>query len=218
MSSNNVAYHNKINFFENLFVYFLIEVSKEEKLRAKIRNKNLKKFIVAVDRYRDSKDISPKDFVCENYQEYKTLVDYDMWALLRDFERDGGDASKMAQKIVERKPHKTFEFSASCEGAVSSILEKWLNDKDISEWRAFIIRGNTKSYESNDDPILIMDDKDNNTVYRIQRYSELLRFIGDKSEKKLYLALDEEILSTKLGDSLSKVLRKYIPSLEGRYP
>lgn len=208
--TQNVYHHHTKEVCEKLLVNFLIEISQETTLLDKITNINLRKFLKNANIYRQGK-ITEDDFIQENFNYYKTLTDYDIWMLVRDFAIDSeknANANKIAQRIYQRKFHYSFRFEATCLGTVSSVVKNIKKELNIlSDWQIFIIDQNVISYEPQEDPILIVDE--NNEVHRIQKYSYLLNIIGDKEEKDNYLAIDIDLFC-KHKKYLKDKLKNYI--------
>jgi hypothetical protein len=168
--------------------------------------------------YRQGKT-TPNEFIQENYNYYRTLTDYDIWMLIRDFAMNHKDeldsANKIAKRIYQRKVHYSFRFEETSVGAVSSIVERIKKDLSLEDWQIFVTENDTTAYEAQDDPILIVDEIQG--VHRIQKYSYLLSMLGDKHEKEGYLAIDLDLWDSQ-SDDLRKRLKKYIPFVESKEP
>jgi hypothetical protein len=187
-------------------------------------NKNLRKFLLSLkDKTWSSTD--KEKFISENFEYYKTLVDYDIWMLIRDFsikaEKTNSPAIEeirvISQRIYERKLHDCYKLEASSISIVKAIMDEFIAEKGIPSWKVFITDNQIKLYDSDDkEAILIQDNVKNiasitfpSTVRKLTYYSHLVDMVRDQEESQYYLAIDT-YLDDKLKTQLAQKMVPYI--------
>ena len=193
--SQNVYHHCAKNVLEELLTIFLKKLAQElmeGQHEHIIKNNHLKKFLIHAFEYKHS-SLERELFIQKNFQHYKDLTDYDIWMLIRDFSNldDTHDCSKIAQRIYRRKIHRCFPFQEAYTQPVKLMIEKLKTENNFEAWKIFITENRVTSYESEKDPILVIDEAKN--VSNIECYSDILKNLRDKQEKEIYLAVDYEI-------------------------
>jgi hypothetical protein len=147
------------------------------------------------------------DFIEANFDYYKNLTDYDIWMLIRDFSTpcklpaasdavEIQTAQQIAQRIYARKAHRLFHFDAAYIHEVNARVSQLIQENQLETWQLFMSENQVKSYEAQEDPILVLDEKSKKSL-EIQAYSDLLRHMADKPEKESYLAIDHGIWNDK---------------------
>lgn len=228
MMLQNIYTHPKKNVLEKLLVEFLKVIARFLQTHSgeMIQNYDLRQFLTHVGAYRicpvgqKTSDECVSDFIEANFDYYKNLTDYDIWMLIRDFATpcklpaasynaiEIQTAQQIAQRIYARKAHQLFHFDAAYIHEVNAVVNQLIQENQLETWQLFMSENQVKSYEAQEDPILVLDEKSKKYL-EIQAYSDLLRHMADKPEKESYLAIDHAI-----GDDKNRLVRdkfkKYI--------
>jgi uncharacterized protein len=161
-------------------------------------NDALKQFLKNLYVFRNS-NTAKEAFINENYDFYKKLTDYDIWMVIRDLSnlrdveipKEAKELASIAKKIYGRNLNKCVRFDTTVKDEASKIIEDFKKSNHLYDWQIFIAEKQVRSYDSEEDPILIKDV--NGRIDTIDKYSKLLEGIQDQTEKESFLAIDGNI-------------------------
>lgn len=210
--TQNIYHHYKKNTLEELLIIFVTEVSKNKEILKKyVKNKNLYNFFQNLSEFISDKNINHKDFITENFQYYKTIIDYDIWILIRDIaidsEQESNPCYKIAKKIYITEIHKSFKFQNIYLKNIEDLLKAAIFNSFCFYWEIFVTENSVISYKSDNEPIFILDS--NNKITRIEDYSMILRTLENKQEKEFYLSIDNHMWENKK-DEIIKIFGAYV--------
>lgn len=211
MTRNIYHYQKKLalEFFLVKFLQSLSECLAEHKPFAEIKKSRLGKFLLAANQFNQSlsgkKNIEPQKlhFLSENYQNYKELCDYDVFALVKELAQMIGDhpVIQIAQRIQNRIMPKIIRIdSPQIHGLVEEFRNK--HKKEFHDWQFAIIKSPLQSYSNEDDPILIVNEL--GVVKPLNEISVMINAISDKYENTTFLCIDQSIIEN---DKVQRIIK-----------
>jgi HD superfamily phosphohydrolase len=136
-------------------------------------------------------------FLFENYHHYRELLDYDIFAVMKQLSdmQDSHPASALAHRIQHRNIPKVFRLDY----ATAPIAEHTLNafkskhSNKFQHWQLAIIKNPHQSYSIVEDPIYVLNEQ--HQVKPINELSLMIEAISDKVENTAFLCVDIAIMN-----------------------
>ncbi len=179
-----------------------------------IRHTRLGKFLLAANRFNQTVENSSntselkREFLEQNYRNYKELCDYDVFALIRQLAEinDQSACCEMAVRLQERRMPIIMRLDYERLIAIRAALKDFKHaNKDIHDWQLLLIQTPHRSYSGEEDPILVTNE--NGEVSPISEVSFMINAISDRLEHILFLAIDDSIAEDARITSLMKELQ-----------
>lgn len=181
---------------------------------AEIKNTRLGRFLCKANQFnidvtKSSKIESlKKQFLQENFADYKELADYDVFAIIKVLAQMNlaHPASQIAKRIHYRQMPKTIRLDDIDIKIAEKMLKtfKTTHSDIIQDWQLAIIRTPHQSYKIEEDPILILNE--NGTVKPLDTLSLMISAIGDKMEHNAFLCIDKSIYENPIIQEFCKEL------------
>ncbi len=215
LMTRNIYHSQKKLAFEALLVQLLIHLAEsvdQYPAFETIRTSRLGQFLISANRFNQRVSSSyseslKREFLEENYQNYKAFCDYDVFALIKQLAEinDTHPAVQIALRLHHRKMPKIFRLDFAHLAKLKSELRQFKTKHEIQEWQMMLIETPHRSYSGEDDPIYVMNEK--NVIQPIGQYSFMINAISDKLEHVVFLAVDKMIVENKHVISLIKKLQ-----------
>ena len=145
------------------------------------------------------KDTLKKQFIEENYENYKELCDYDVFALIKQLSQmcDSHPAVQIASRLQHRKMPKTVRLDYRSLHVAEAELEEFKrkHHNKYEDWQLRILKSPHQSYSGEDDPILVVNEQGD--VNPISAYSIMIDAISNKLEHVAFLSVDKFIAEDK---------------------
>ncbi len=149
-----------------------------------------------------------KQFLQENFVDYKELADYDVFAIIKVLAQMTVEhpAAQIAKRIHHRQMPKIIRLDPTDIPRAEKILKECKSTQlhDIQDWQLAIIKTPHQSYTIEEDPILILNEY--GTVRPLDTLSLMINAIGDKLEHTAFLCIDKMIYETNHVQNLCKEL------------
>lgn len=172
---------------------------------ASIKSTQLGKFLLAANQFNQSissaqnSEAVKQHFLETNYSTYKELCDYDVFAVVKALAQtnDNHAAAQIAKRLQHRHIPKIIRLDhadiSTTEQAVQDF--KQLHHDTIQDWQFNLIKTPHQSYSSEDDPILIMNEK--GAARPLNEMSLIINAISGKPEHSAFLCIDNAIMDEK---------------------
>jgi hypothetical protein len=138
-------------------------------------------------------------FLETHYKHYKTLCDYDVFALIQQIAviEDKHPAAQIAKRLQHRVLPKIIRLDYADLPALEQELTtfKTKHQKDFQDWQLMLIKTPHQSYSGEDDPILVVNE--HSAIKPIDKISLMINAISDKLEHTAFLAVDKIIADDK---------------------
>lgn len=189
--------------------YFLIKllVTLSESLEhyppyAEIKTTRLGRFLLVANQFNqkiiNSNQIEQdkKNFLTENYANYKELCDYDVFAVVKLLAQMNNNhaASQIAQRLQNRHMPKIVRLDHIDVELARNLLQEFKSKQAtlFQDWQLNIIKAPHQAYSLEDDPILVVDQ--HGRVKSISEMSQMICAIAAMSESTAFLCIDPAII------------------------
>lgn len=207
LMTRNIYHSQKKLAIEGLLVQMLATLA--ESLEhfsnyASIRNTRLGQFLIHANRFNitveSTDDIEPlkREFLEHNYENYKDLCDYDVFALIKQLSSltDEEPAVHIASRLQHRKMPKIVRLDHVDLGWAEKELQTFKRaNKALQDWQLMLIKTPHRSYSGEDDPILVVNEQ--GEIKPIGHFSFMINAISDRLEHVAFLCIDKMIAEEK---------------------
>ena len=225
LMTRNIYHSQKKLALESLLVQLLINLAESLEQHAPyaaIRHTRMGQFLVAANRFNQTiASLSPeqargnkgkeykRDFLEANYENYKELCDYDVFAFIKQLSEltDTQPATQIAQRLQHRKMPKIVRLDEVDLQMVEMELREFKAKyhHDFQDWQLMLTRTPHQSYSGEDDPILVINEQGG--IKPIGNFSFMINAIADKLEHIAFLCVDKTIAEDKRVIALMKRLQ-----------
>lgn len=218
LMTRNIYHSQKKLALEALLVQLLVNLAESLESYtpyADIRDTRLGQFLIAANRLnqemKNTKNLKTlkKNFIEENYANYKELCDYDVFSVIRQLSNvaDNNPASQIAELLQYRKMPKILRLDQADLSYVEPELKEFKakHKKDFADWQLMLIRSPHRSYSGEEDPIMVVNELGN--IKPIGDFSFMINAISDKLEHVAFLCVDDAIANEKSVLTLIKRLQ-----------
>jgi HD superfamily phosphohydrolase len=205
--TRNICHLQKKLAIEDLLVLLLANLSQGLETHPSfqhIANTRLAEFLISANRFNEQVEANTADelataFLQENYTNYKSLCDYDVYALISVLTsmQESTPATDIASRIQHRvMPSTYFLKNEILETAINELKAfKHANKHKYQDWQLRIIRSPHQSYSGEDDPIYVVNEQ--GTVSPLSDYSIMINAMSDLLEHSAFLSIDKVIADDK---------------------
>lgn len=204
LMTRNIYHSQKKLALESLLVQLLANLAENLEYHGgyeDIRHTRLGRFLIAANRFNQSvensrnADAFKQEFIEQNYQTYKELCDYDVFALIKQLAEinDSSPCCEMAVRLQRREMPKIIMLNHAELPVIENELKTFkagLRDT-IQDWQLMLIQTPHRSYSGEDDPILVLSEQ--GEIRPISDYSFMINAISDRLEHVAFLAIDYTI-------------------------
>lgn len=183
---------------------------------AHIRQSRLGQFLLSANRFNQTVESGAnysedkREFLENNYANYKELCDYDVFALIRQLAEldDNNPAAQIAKRLQYREmPYIVRLSHVNLDGIKFALHEfKHAHKEQYQDWQLSVIESPHQAYSGEDDPILVMGE--HHEVKPIGDYSIMIDAISDRLEHTAFLCVDKYI-------AREEPVKKFIQELTG---
>lgn len=204
LMTRNIYHSQKKLAFETLLVQMLATLAESIDVYpeyASIRDTKLGKFLLAANKFNHTVKNSQnsakhkKAFLEANYDTYKELCDYDVFALIRQLAELNHEspASQLAVRLQHRQMPKIVRLDYSDLKSAELIIKEFKskNKKKFQDWQLTLIETPHRSYSGEDDPILVLNER--GVIQPISKFSFMIEALSDRLEHVAFLAIDKNI-------------------------
>lgn len=208
LMTRNIYHHPKKLAFE----FFLVQLlqSLAESLEnyspyAEIKKTKLGKFLLAANQFNQqaftakNRDELTKQFLQQNFSNYKELCDYDVFTLMKMLAQtnDNHTAAQIAKRLQYRHMPLIIRLDDANVNAAEDKVKtfKSTHKNSLQSWQFALIKTPHQAYSIDDDPILIADEQ--GMAHPLNQISHLINAISDKAEHTAFLCIDQSIAEKK---------------------
>jgi uncharacterized protein len=207
LMTRNIYHSQKKLAIEALLVQLLASLAESlehEKDFAPMRHTRLGQFLINANHFNIASTTSKKreelkrDFLEKNYENYKELCDYDVFALIKQLSSLDGShtAIQLARRLQQRKMPKILRLDHVDLRLVEEELQAFKKkNKTLSDWQLMLIQTPHRSYSGEDDPILVVNEQ--GVIKSIGDFSFMINAISDRQELVAFLCIDKMIAEEK---------------------
>jgi HD superfamily phosphohydrolase len=137
-----------------------------------------------------------QDFLTENYENYKELCDYDIFAVVKQLAatRDNHITAQIAHRIQTRDMPKIIRLDYTDIKITEQLLQDFKHQHtDIQDWQLSLIKTPHQSYTIEEDPILVMNEQE--IIQPLNEISQMINAISDKYENTAFLCVDNVMMT-----------------------
>jgi HD superfamily phosphohydrolase len=204
LMTRNIYHSQKKLAIEALLVKMLAVLSENIETEAayqSIRETRLGKFLIAANQCNQAMPTAKnvgmlkRDFLQQNYQNYKELCDYDVFSLIKQLADNENNhaptqiAKRLHHRVMPSIVHLDQIRLPEVETELQTFKEK--NAKDIEDWQLMIVQTPHQSYSGEDDPIFVVNEQ--GAIQPIGQFSMMIHAISDKLEHIAFLCVDKTI-------------------------
>lgn len=218
LMTRNIYHSQKKLALEALLVQLLANLSESLEYHGPythLRHTRLGQFLVAANRFNQAVENSrntmefKREFIEQNYANYKELCDYDVFALIKQLSElsDTSPAAEIAARLQQRKMPKILRLDYVDLATVEAELREFKSKHhhDFQDWQLMLIQTPHQSYSGEDDPILVVNESDE--IKPIGDFSFMINAISDRLEHIAFLSVDQTIADDKNVLALMKRLQ-----------
>lgn len=204
LMTRNIYHSLKKLALENLLIELLANVASSIEYHpplANLRHTRLGKFLIAANRFNQTAESTKnyhddkREFLEENFANYKELCDYDVFALIKQLAelKDLHPASQIAARLQHRILPKIIRFDHADIHKIQDDLNEFKTKyaHDFQDWQLSIVQSPHQSYSGEDDPILVVNE--HGAIQPIGDFSFMITAISDRLEHVAFLCVDESI-------------------------
>lgn len=218
LMTRNIYHSQKKLALEDALVQLLASLSESleyDPAYMPIRHTRLGQFLMSANRFNQTVESSPhhdetrREFIEQNYSNYKELCDYDVFVLVKQLSEmhDRHPAIQIAKRISQRRMPKIVHINpAHLQEVTHELVEfKRKHIAIYQDWQLSIIQTPHQSYSGEDDPILVVNESGN--ISSIDKFSFMINAISDKLEHIAFLSIDKTIVDDRLIVDLVRYLQ-----------
>jgi HD superfamily phosphohydrolase len=212
-------YHSQkklaLEFFLVKLLVYLAESLKTHAPFAEIKSTRLGKFLMHAHAFNqkvrtaDNVEKIRDDFLQANFENYKALYDYDIFAVVKQLASldDDHPATQLAKRLEFRRMPKILRLDY----VDIKIAEHWLEEfkhahrDSVQDWQVVVIKTPHQSYTIEEDPILVMSER-GGLARPINEMSLMINAISDKYENAAFLCIDSAIIDN---PSIQQIISKF---------
>ncbi|MGN6671258.1 MAG: HD domain-containing protein [Candidatus Nucleicultricaceae bacterium] len=203
LMTQSIYHHPLVMLYEKLLIILLKNIINKDEEYKKITNKNLQQFLQQFKIFKENRESEEKDkknkFIDNAYKNYKFLVDYDVWNLIREINTEDNwdyNIKEIAKMFYEReKKYDFFRLKVSKRLSDDEFIIQYRKDHNFKDWEVITLEGGITTYKDSKNPLSVMDVNSNGSEI-LTNHSDLLNSLYERSENYRYLAihksLDEE--------------------------
>lgn len=207
LMTRNIYHSQKKLAVEALLVQLLATLAESlehHKGYAAIIRTRLGQFLINANRFNIAEKSAEKiedhkrHFLEQNYENYKELCDYDVFALIKQLSQlcDDEPAVQIASRLQHRKMPRIVRLDhVDLHGVEKELLEFKKANKHYQDWQLMLIKTPHRSYSGEDDPILVVNEQ--GAINPIGNFSFMINAISDRLEHVAFLCVDKMIAEEK---------------------
>jgi HD superfamily phosphohydrolase len=214
LMTRNIYHSQKKLAIEALLVQMLATLAETLEQDANytfIQKTRLGQFLINANRFNvtakttEAIESHKRAFLKHNYENYKDLCDYDVFALIKQLSglEDSAPATQIASRLQHRKMPKIVRLDSVDVNAVERELQEFKRTNHAyHDWQLMLIKTPHRAYSGEDDPILVVNEQ--GEINPIGKFSFMINAISDRFEHGVFLCLDNMIAEEK---SIIKLLQ-----------
>lgn len=170
-----------------------------------IQKTRLGQFLIHANRFNlqaleknTSTDTAKREFLEQNYENYKDLCDYDVFALIKQLStlHDKQPAVQIASRLQHRKMPKIVKLETTNISKIENELQAFKQqNQTYQDWQLMLIKTPHRAYSGEDDPILVVNEQ--GEINPIGKFSFMIKAISDRLEHGIFLCIDKTIAEEK---------------------
>lgn len=197
----NIYHGHKKLAIEALLIHLLQTLSKQMDDYKFLLNTKLGKFLAAahlwnLEKTPESSKNHKDKFLREYYPIYKTLVDYDVFALIEQLTQmtNKNAAHEIAWRIQNRIMPKIVRLKENNLDVIRQEVQafKAAHQNEFADWQLMLIQTPHQSYSIGEDPIWVLNE--DGKVIPITEISFMINALSDRLEHLIFVAIDQAIL------------------------
>ena len=191
LMTRNIYHGQKKLAIEALLVEMLAHLAEsleQQSVHQSIRETQLGKFLIAANQCNQAlkstknEGMLKRDFLQQNYQNYKELCDYDVFALIKQLadNPDNNAPSQIARRLQHRvMPGIVHIDQIRLQEAQDDLREfKIKHANKFQDWQLMIVQTPHQSYSGEEDPILVINE--HGMIQPLSHFSMMINAISDK--------------------------------------
>lgn len=140
--------------------------------------------------------LSKEEFIHRAYPSYKKLVDYDVWALIREIacDEDGlwpQEIQSIAHLLYARtKPYKIVRLNKRHQEVDEKTARKLIEKKGLKNWELMLLSASVQTYQDGESPLFIKEEGRSSSD--LTKHSQIMHYLGGREEQYRYLAVHKD--------------------------
>lgn len=196
LMTRGIYNHPSVLLYETLIIMFLEKIVDHLEMIENLPQGVLKDFLGYVHGFRHNL-LSKKDFIGRAYPSYRKIVDYDVWAIIRDISYE--TAGKWPQDLVEiatflstrHKTYKIVRLNKRHKDVDDKTAQKVIKKYGLSNWQLIVLRGSIATYQDVKSPLYIKEK--GREASDLTKHSHIMHYLGGQEEQYRYLAVHKNI-------------------------
>ena len=146
--------------------------------------------------------ISKASFIEEAFPHYKMLVDYDVWALIREIVCDNSnkwpeDIQTVASLLYNRnKVYKIMRLNQRHQDVDNKTMQKVVSKHGLKDWQIMSLSSSVQTYKEASSPLYIKEE--GRKASDLTKHSHIMHYLGGREEQYRYLAVHKDINPAKI--------------------
>lgn len=208
LMTRNIYHSQKKLALENFLVQLLASLAESLDYHApfaSIRRTRLGQFLSAANEFNQAAETAAmrpehkREFLKRNYDSYKELCDYDVFALIKQLAGmcDSHPAIQIAARLQYRKMPKILRLDQADLPVVEAELREFKaqHREEFQDWQLTLIETPHRSYSGEDDPILVLNER--GIIQPLSHFSIMINAMSDRLEHIAFLSVDKLIAEDK---------------------
>ncbi len=195
LMNRGVYNHPLALLYENLIIILLEKIVTNLDLLEKLPRGILKNFFT--DCHHFKKQLIPKEtFIKEAFPHYKKLVDYDVWALIREIVCDENntwpaDIKQIAAILYSRdKAYKIMRLNRRHQDVDEKTAHKIMQKQGLDKWQLMMLSASVQTYKDCSSPLYIKEN--GRKASDLTKHSHIMHYLGGREEQYRYLAVHKD--------------------------
>tara|TARA_R110002095_G_scaffold63947_2_gene53930 strand:- start:994 stop:2298 length:1305 start_codon:yes stop_codon:yes gene_type:complete len=196
LMTRGIYNHSLVLLYETLIIIFLEKVVDDVETIEKLSQDVLKDFLTDCHGFRKNL-LSKSDFIYRAYPSYSKLVDYDIWALVREVAC--GSPGKWSQGLVEiatllytrHKAYRVVRLNQRHKDVDDKTAQKVMKKYKLSHWQLIVLRGSVETYQGVKSPLYIKEK--GRAASDLTKHSNIMHYLGGQEEQYRYLAIHNDV-------------------------
>ncbi len=187
--------------YENLIVILLNKIVETIEIIDKLPSGILKDFFTDCHHFKQ-KLISKNTFIKQAFPSYKKLVDYDIWALIREITCDEthkwpDDIKTVAALLYTRnKTYKVMRLNRRHQDVDTKTARKIIKKQGLQDWQLILLSASVQTYKDCSSPLYIKEK--GRKASDLTKHSHIMHYLGGREEQYRYLAVHKDINPTEI--------------------
>lgn len=187
--------------YETLIILLLTKIVEKIETIDKLPLGILKDFFTDCHHFKQ-KLTSKEAFIKQAFPHYKKLVDYDIWALIREIvceetRKWPEDIRQIAGFLYTRdKAYKVMRLNRRHQDVDTKTAHKIIKKQGLKDWQMMLLSASVQTYKECSSPLYIKEE--GRKASDLTKHSQIMHYLGGREEQYRYLAVHKDINPKKI--------------------